>query len=209
MTRKMGLLPGDFEFTRNWFLSRNLSTFREYVLPVWAGKPVTYLELGVFEGMSLIWMLQRVLTHPDCKAVGVDPWLITRKISAEEMYLVMERAYKNTYKWKAEGICTLIRGNSIEVLNRMVGKGGFVGIKKGSVDICMIDGNHTAPAVVQDAEKCLKLMKPGGWLLFDDVENRITKADHVKHGLEIFKEDHSNEVNLLWKDKYMECLKVK
>jgi len=65
----------DFRFTRNWFRRRNQATFEEYVLPMWAGKPITYLEIGVYEGQSLTWMMQNVLTHPDSRAVGIDPWL--------------------------------------------------------------------------------------------------------------------------------------
>ncbi len=205
----MGLLPGDFEFTRNWFLNRNLESFREYVYPEWAGKPSTYLELGVFEGMSLTWMLQRVLTHPDCKAVGIDPWLITTKLSGEQMEEVRQRAVKNITQWKQRGVCTLIRGNSVEVLPRMLRRSGYGGICKQNVDICMVDGDHTAPAVFEDARKCLDLIKPGGWMLFDDVENQIAKKDHVKQGIELFMEGYSDRVSLLWKHRFMECYKVK
>ena len=79
-------------------------------------------------------MLQRVLTHPDCKAVGIDPWLITRKISAMEMEKVMARAEKNTVQWRHRGMCTLIRGNSIEVLARM-SKGFEVAIHHATLSI--------------------------------------------------------------------------
>jgi len=208
MARKMGLKDGDFEFTCNWFLNRNLPTFREYVYPKWQGKPITYLEIGVFEGMSMVWMLQHVLTHMDSKAVGIDPWLITAKLSAEEMGDVMTRATKNTSTFRWQGVCSLICGNSIEVLTRMLRRGGFEGIKKNSVDICMIDGDHTAPAVLENSRKCLKLMKPGGWMLFDDVENQIEKNDHVKQGLESFRENYKDQVKLIWKHKFMECYEV-
>ena len=70
------LIPGDFQYTRNWFCLRDLATFREYIMPQWKDKPIKYLEIGVFEGMSMVWMLHNVLTHPDSRAVGVDPWLM-------------------------------------------------------------------------------------------------------------------------------------
>ena len=62
MTRSMGIdsTKYKFEFTRRWFLNRNLASFREYVYPDWAGKKATYLELGVFEGMSMVWMMQNM-----------------------------------------------------------------------------------------------------------------------------------------------------
>lgn len=209
MTRKMGLLPGDYEFTRNWFLNRNLESFREYVYSEWAGKPIIYLELGVFEGMSLTWMLQRILTHFESKAVGIDPWLMTTKLSGEQMENVRLRAIKNTTQWRYQNTCTLIRGNSAEVLPRMLKRGGYEGIYRNNVDICMVDGDHNAPAVLEDARKCLDLIKPGGWMLFDDVENQVPKKDHVKQGIELFLENYSDRVELLWKHRFMECYKVR
>ena len=63
----------EFQFTRNWFHDRNRSSFRDYILPFWVEKPCIYLEIGVFEGMSLVWTLQHVLTHPESRAIGIDP----------------------------------------------------------------------------------------------------------------------------------------
>ena len=141
MVRELDLKKGDYEFTRNWFRNRNLPTFREFIYPVWKGKPITYLELGVFEGMSLTWMLQHVLTHTDSMAIGIDPWLITSKLNQEVMDAVKERAFHNTDEWRHTGKCILVRGCSAEILPRMR-KRGYACIGKKSVDICMIDGNH-------------------------------------------------------------------
>jgi hypothetical protein len=223
MAREMGIkpVPGhEFDFTRNWFLNRNLPTFREYVYPEWANRPACYLELGVFEGMSMVWMLQHILTYESCWAVGVDPWLITRKLDQKTMCTVMDRAFHNVGPWasvtyRTEGNtrgrlkCELVRGNSAEILRRMIGKGGYANIQKKSVDICMIDGNHNGPAVLDDARQCLKLMKTGGWLLFDDVENDREKTQHVAEGLEMFKQEAGDQIELLWKHRYMEAYEVK
>lgn len=191
-----------FTFTRRWFLMRNLPTFREFIFPQWAGKPLFYLELGVFEGMSLLWMLQRILTHPDSRAVGIDPWLITTKLDAEQMEEVRQRAFHNLSFYPQ---CQLIRGNSAEVLRRMVRRGGYAGVAHNTVDLCMIDGDHNALTVLDDARLCLKLVKSGGWLLFDDVENDREKQNHVKHGLQSFLNEHGGEVRFLWKHRYMEA----
>lgn len=196
----------DFHFTRRWFLNRNCATFREYVYPRWAGTPATYLELGVFEGMSMTWMMQRVLTHPESRAVGVDPWLMTRKLDSDFMDAVRKRARHNTRIYSPR--CELIRGSSAEVLRRMVGKDGYAGIKRDSVDVCMVDGNHNALAVLDDALLVLQLVRPGGWILFDDVENKIEKADHVKHGVAMFVEEAGDKIKQIWKHKYMEAYEV-
>lgn len=211
MAKKLDLDKTGLEFTRNWFLNRNYSTFVEYVHPAWAGKPIVYLELGVFEGMSMCWMMQYVLTHPDARGVGIDPWLMTSKLDQGVMDEVSHRAFHNTTRWQckhhAENLwkCTLIRANSIEALGRMNTRNGFVGITRGSVDICMIDGDHNSGAVLDDARKVLPLMKKGGWMLFDDVFNDIQKHDHVKQGLELFMAEQGSKVRQIWKHKYMEC----
>ncbi len=207
MTRQMDILPvegHEFQWTRRWFLNRNGTTFREFIHPEFAGEPTVYLELGVFEGMSMVWMLQHVLNHPDSRAVGVDPWLMTRKLSEDAMSKVMGRAFSNVdpWGWSGEDKCRLVRGNSAEVLRKMQGE-GFAGIKRNTVDLSMVDGNHNALAVLDDLRLVHRLVKPGGWILLDDVENRISKGDHVKEGLAMFLEEQPME--MVWKHRFCEC----
>lgn len=202
MARQMDLDFTGLSFTRQWFRNRNLAEFRDLVAPQWAGKQMNYLELGVFEGMSMCWMLQHVLTHPEAFAVGVDPWLPTTKLDGPTMEMVMQRALANTEIW---GHCQLIRGNSAEILRRMVGK-GFAGIVKGSVDLCMVDGNHNSLAVLDDCRLVFKLLKVNGWMLLDDVVNDIPKGpDHVEAGLRMFLKEFGDKMEMVWKRKYMEC----
>jgi len=208
--RKMGIQPVEghqFQFTKNWFLNRNKETFRQLVLPQWAGKPIKYLELGVFEGMSMTWMLQHVLTHPFARAVGVDPWLMTTKLSGADMEEVMRRAHQNIEPWTGVfgNKCTLVRGNSAEVLRLMLkNHHGFLGIKRGNVDLCMVDGNHNELGVLDDCRLVWQLLKPGGQMLLDDVENDHEKEHHVKHGLAMFLAE-TPEAESVWKHGYVEC----
>lgn len=215
--RELGIDYGqhDFQFTRRWFLQRNLTTFCEHVHPEWAGKMMTYLELGCFEGMSMVWMMQRVLGHPDSRAVAVDPWLITTKISGAEMELVMQRAHHNLKPWMdytgtpPDPKCRLIRGNSAEVLRRMLKRGGCCGIGKGGVSLALVDGNHNALAVLDDLRLVRRLVRKGGWILLDDVENDRKKTDHVKQGLDMWVEEAGDSVERIWKHKYCECWRTK
>jgi len=215
MTRRLDIISSQhsFQFTRRWFRERNLETFREYVHPEWKDEPINYLELGVFEGQSMTWMMQHVLTHEDARSVGVDPWLVTRKMSGEDMEDVMQRARHNLSPWTSIEVkkskadlrkCTLIRGTSSEVLRRMLHRRGEWGMKKENVDLCMVDGSHYELLVLDDARLCSQLLKPGGWMLFDDVENDKTKMFHVKQGLAMFL-DEEPRMKLLWKHRYMEA----
>jgi predicted O-methyltransferase YrrM len=192
---------GNYDFTRNWFRNRNLPTFRDYIYPVFSNKPTVYLELGVFEGMSMVWMLQHVLTCPGSRGVGVDPWLMTTKLNEQTMEAVYQRALHNTSQ---HFNCIIQRGNSAEVLRKMCSS-GFYDIGLSSVDLCMVDGNHNALAVLDDARLVYQLLKPGGIMLFDDVENDIEKADHVKQGVEMFLSEAGSKIQLAWKHGYCEA----
>ena len=208
--RKDGLLKRSppFQFSRNWFLNRNLPTFRSYVKPEFVDKPCVYLELGVFEGQSMVWMCQHVLTHTASRGVGVDPWLMTTKLDATFMEAAMASAFFNTAHF-GYNKCQLIRGSSAEVLRKMH-LHGYAGISDNTVDLCMIDGNHNALAVLDDVNIAFPLVKPGGWLLFDDVENDKPKTDHVRSGIDMFLDSPlSKSVELIWKDRYMECYRKK
>lgn len=202
MARQYDVDRDNAQYTRNWHMRRNAPTFVEYIMPRFSGKPCVYLELGVWEGMSACWMLKWVLMHPDSRAVLVDPHLMTVKIDGDAMEAVRQRALHNLAPWKDR--CQLIRGNSAEVLHRMLGRHGYAGIKPDSVDVAFVDGNHWALAVLDDARLVLQLVKVGGWLLFDDVENDRPKVDHVRQGLDMFLAESGDRVKQVFKHRYME-----
>ena len=196
----------NFKFSKRWFYNRDHSTFCKYVYPEWAGKPLFYLEIGIFEGMLMSWMMEHIVTHPESKAVGIDPWLMTSKPNAYNMDNIRKKAFHNTSIWKDR--CHLIRGNSVEVLMAINRKRHFHhGINMNTLDLCMIDGDHTAPGVWNDARLVYPLLKKGGWMMFDDVENVSKKKFHVKDGIKLFLKHlpRRHKMELLWKDRYMEC----
>ena len=67
---KLGIVePYQFttaEFSHNaWHWPSTLKDFKD--------KPnLRYLEIGVFEGRSLLWMLENILTHPSSAATAID-----------------------------------------------------------------------------------------------------------------------------------------
>ena len=56
----------DYEFTEDWFSENNpekvVRQFDEF-LSEFKDKPCMFLEIGSFEGMSTIWMLENILTE--------------------------------------------------------------------------------------------------------------------------------------------------
>lgn len=210
----------NFEFTRRWFLSRNLSTWSNFIFPHFVRgeatdtPPLNVIQIGVFEGMDLLWLLQHVLTHPDSRALAVDPWLATTKLDQEYMDGVMLRARKNLSPWAKKA--HLWRGKSDEVLSVFTSMPSNISnencpnvcgtvIRPGEWDLAIIDGDHNADAVFVDAQLCLRLLKPGGWLVFDDVRNRTPKKDHVQQGLDQFLAGHEHLVTFEWAHRYCDC----
>jgi hypothetical protein len=201
---KLDLDMTGMQFTRRWFRQRNMRTFIKYVYPEFADKPILYLEIGVFEGMSMAWMLQKVLTHPDSLAVGIDPWVAHARTKGNVMSQVKERAFSNLAPWLNSGKLALYNFSSNSILKDMTQSYCYL-FKPGEVDLCMVDGDHHAPAVLEDARYVLQLLKPGGVMLFDDVEGMKAKVGVVREGVDLFLAEAGDKVSLAWKEGHMEC----
>jgi predicted O-methyltransferase YrrM len=135
-----------YDFTADVFTgSGRLESWQKYLMP-FAGRPTNYLEVGIYEGRSMMWMLDNALRHPDSRATGVD-------ISIQERYL---------QNLRRSGSCPKVRsleGRSQEVLRTL---------PKDSYDVIYVDGSHVTQDVLIDAVLAFDLLKPGGLLIFDD-----------------------------------------
>jgi predicted O-methyltransferase YrrM len=139
---------GEYEFTDNWFTGN---------VPIWnvalasfKGKPnINYLEIGVYEGRSALWMLETVLTHSTAKMTGVD---------------IFAGPYKDLYR------ANIKASGSADKVNTITGPSQLVlrTLPLGSFDIIYIDGSHLKNDVLEDAVLSWRLLKEGGILIFDD-----------------------------------------
>lgn len=184
-----------FEFTRQWFRNRNQTTWSTFLPPRFQGQAVNMIQIGVFEGMDLVWCAQNLLnSHRESRAIGIDPWQQTTKLSKKAMADVAARATNNLAPYSKK--VTLVRGKSLDELKKL---------KSDSYDLIVIDGDHNRLPVFQDAEQALRLLKRGGWMVFDDVRNRVPKPDHVVDGLRDFIEKYGSKVKLEWQHRYADC----
>lgn len=126
-------------------------------IPIWEkiffdfkGKPnLNYLEIGVFEGRSVIWMLENILTHPTTKVTCID-------IFPKNLKEIFEtNIEKSGFKNKV----TTISGMSQDKLKHL---------PHDSFDIIYIDGSHTAEDVLADGVLSWPILKNNGILIFDD-----------------------------------------
>lgn len=190
----------DFWFTRRWFKVRNQKTFSTFLPDQYPpDKPYRMLQIGVFEGYDLAWMMQNCMGHPQSFVLAIDPWLATRKIDQDGMNKIFNRAIHNLSPWRQQ--IDIMRTGSQDFLSRLDQDNTF--------DLAVIDGDHESGAVYEDAINCLRLVKPGGWLLFDDVRNQRQKKDHVADGLKIFLEENGDKVQLEWFHRFCNCYSVR
>jgi SAM-dependent methyltransferase len=155
-----------YAFSDDWFTE---------AIPVWEkaleefrGEPdIHYLEIGVFEGRSVIWALENILTHPTARLTGIDPFI---------------GDFKNTYvqniaRTGMANKVTTIEGFSQEALR---------GLPLASFDIVYIDGSHAADDVLEDAVLSWRLLKEGGILIFDDYLWGGNSADFPFPAINVF-----------------------
>jgi predicted O-methyltransferase YrrM len=135
---------GGFEFEADYFTD-TAQAFRKHVQAL-AGKPINYLEVGTFEGRSMVWMLQNVLTHPESQAVGIDIRITKRYIE------------------------NLIRSGGCEKVVNVAGtsQDRLRDMPQGQFDVIYIDGSHLGQHVLVDAVLAFDLLKVGGIMIFDD-----------------------------------------
>jgi len=132
-------------FSSDWF-STLIPTWEKALQPYKGKEGIRYLEVGFYEGRSLFWMLDNILTHPSARATVID---ITLRKAFFENLLISGAVNK----------VNPIKGRSQDALRRL---------QKNSFDIIYIDGSHVAGDVLVDAALSWPLLKDNGTLIFDD-----------------------------------------
>ncbi len=177
----------DYDFSTDWFTPH---------IPVWTaalnpyqGQPgLRYLEVGLFEGRSALWMLENVLTDPDSRVVGIDPFLVD---GTEERWRL------NLDLSGASDRVTTLKGFSGDLLPTLPESEPF--------DIIYIDGSHQTADVLEDAVLSWRLLKPGGILIFDDYRwigagsqcPSDTPTDFPKHAIDAFVQCQQGRLDVL------------
>lgn len=168
-----------------WF-DRAKQAFRRLFLPM-RKRPLAYLEIGVWEGNSLCWMLENVLLHSESRAVGIDPYLAMPKHNQREMEQIFRVARRKLRGWRN---LQLFRERSSDWLLANTGQ---------RFDIIYIDGDHHEPNVYEDARLSWPLLKAGGVLLFDDYyTNRLHDRGPVAAAVSRFHSEHAESLRQVW-----------
>jgi predicted O-methyltransferase YrrM len=149
------------KFSQDWF-SANIPTFEKIKQET---RIRTVLEIGVYEGMSTCWMLDKFLPE-DGSIICIDPLNL-------EGYNIW---HDNVYEVKKDSqYVHLCLNKSDKVLPLLLGQ-------KRQFDFIYIDGSHEAADVLFDAVNCWHLLRPEGIMLFDDYGG----GDTVKPAVDAF-----------------------
>lgn len=185
------------EFTTDW-VSQNVPSWEQALAPLVGAPDLDYLEVGVFEGRSAVWMFENVLTHPSCTMTAVDPFLVP---ATEGRFLRNMQAVG-----RAESVTTLV-GFSNEELRRLPLE---------SFELIYVDGSHIAIDVFSDAARCFGLLAEGGILIFDDYlyqgqtsERRLLPVDlRPKGAIDAFLTAHRDFLEVVFAGYQMIVKKV-
>ena len=152
----------DYEFTEDWFSENNpekvVRQFDEF-LSEFKDKTSTFLEIGSFEGMSTIWMLENILTNKESRLFCIDAW-------ADWTDNAFVRFVSNINKTGLKDKVRIVKGDSSEEL-RMFPSEYF--------DFVYVDGDHDEKAVIKDAISSFRVLKKGGIMriVTPDFENQV------------------------------------
>jgi predicted O-methyltransferase YrrM len=150
-------------------------------------QPRSYLEIGVREGDSLKIVLDAA---PVERLALADLWGGTyggtgRGSHAHVQVMLAERAYAGDVAW--------LDGDSGTTIP------AFAAAKPAPFDMILVDGDHSDAGAGRDLENALRLLAPGGVLVFDD----ITHPAHayLSDVAEAFGQRHVDELDKIAEDR--------
>jgi predicted O-methyltransferase YrrM len=169
----------DMVFTTDWF-TQNISALN-ILLNNFVDKPINALEIGSWEGRSTVWFLENVLSHKDSKITCVDPWP-SSEVFMRFIYNIRDHLQK----------VNMMKGYSSDVLRTIHEQYDFI----------YIDGSHTSWDTLEDAVLSFKLLKPNGFMVFDDykggdLDDTVTSP---YKGINAFIEVYEKHIDVLYKE---------
>ena len=162
-------LAHGYSFTHDYF-SPNILIWENWFRVRITAKPIEALEIGSWQGGSATWLLDKVISPRGGRLTCIDGF----EGSSEHVGLM------ETLGTRLEDIFddNIERTGHGDKLRKLVGRSQVIlpTLWGENFDFIYIDGAHEAKFVIQDAVFSWGLLKPGGFMLFDDVGFKF--ADH-------------------------------
>lgn len=178
------------KFTQDWF-SNSIPNFEKCMalLP----QRERFLEIGVFEGRSTVWLLQNGLEfygHIDC----IDSFNGGQEHEGIDFKEVRERFITNTQEARHEN-------QTVRLLSTYshIALGMLIYRDQEIFDFIYVDGSHTAYDTLSDACMAWHLLRTGGIMLFDDYlwEHNEYETNRPKLGIDAFLAAYKGQYELV------------
>jgi predicted O-methyltransferase YrrM len=149
------------------YFSPNIPVWTRWFAKLISVAPISCLEIGSWQGLSSAWLLDKVIGPRGGSLTCIDTfegssehqqWLHSLEMSIEDFFDHNIAATGHADR------CRKLVGKSQSVLLRLLNE---------QFDFIYIDGAHEAKYVIQDALLCWRVLRPGGYLLFDDLDFRF------------------------------------
>jgi predicted O-methyltransferase YrrM len=140
------------------------------------------IEIGCFEGRTSCWFLENILTHSSSRLTCID--------------------VRFAPAFSGNVAAHIGRVEVMETPSRLALRDPRFAVN--SIDFAYVDGNHTAPFVLEDAVLTFPLLKDGGIMVFDDYKLR-SMLPHIprtmpKLAIDAFLEIYASMLTVLHKD---------
>jgi len=160
----------NYKFKSFWFFN-NINIF-DYYLPGNLNKKFKYLEIGSYEGLSLIYVLSKYKRA---------------NVTAIDIINILDKKIKKKFK-----NFQFIKSDSILALRKLL-------LKKKYFDFIYVDGLHNGEHVIVDAIESFKLLKKGGKIMFDDFMSEDKNLNYqTREGLLYFLLFFKREIKILY-----------
>jgi len=152
-----------YVFTHDFF-SGNIPVWLHWFAKFIVSAPIRCLEIGSWQGMSAAWLLDKIVSQRQGLLTCIDTfegssehqaWLPGLGHTLQDFFDHNINASGNAH------LCRKLVGRSQDVL---------FDLSDQSYDFVYIDGAHEAKFVIQDAILSWRILRPGGFLIFDDVD---------------------------------------
>jgi predicted O-methyltransferase YrrM len=154
----------EFGDDTDWFTNK-IAAWKVLLEP-FKGKPnIRYLEVGMYEGRSVVWMFENILTHPTAFMTGIDIFYSFDGAYSPDLDA---RFRKNLEIAGGTAKSEIMVGFSDKMLRQLDSSKLY--------DIIYIDGGHDAPTVLDDAILSGALLKEGGIMIFDDYRHGLRQG---------------------------------
>jgi predicted O-methyltransferase YrrM len=164
-------------FTTDWF-TQNISHWKA---AIGTRRIRTALELGVFEGRSVVWMLDNL---SDVHVTAVD-WWDAEWLQARGHYDT-EATFEANIAPYGDRV-TKVKATTLDYLRD----------NRAMFDLIYIDGGHVGKVVITDACLAHHALNPDGLLIFDDYgqDKNPARIDRprgaINHFMELFADDYT------------------